>query len=186
MLLPLAMLLQAAVPQAPPPPTPTPPASQAQEMADLFSSMCIETAGGSVRAHGLDNAPGVVRPMTPDEMARVMPNTVVTEGWVVKSPHDAWAALWFAPVKRTCGLAVRAADPKSMQAALGLHLKAFYGSLGFPITQRADETAVERGVTVHRASWIIMAGTHQLAVIASFGDKPVGAYQHLMTFTVLH
>lgn len=179
MRLAFALLQAAALAQ----PAPT---AQGRDVIDLFATMCVETAGQSGRAHGFDQAPALGRPMTADEMARVMPGTVVTEGWITKSPNDAWAAIWFAPAKRTCGVTVRAADPAGLEAALTAKISAFYGSLGFPVTQRPDETAAEGGVTVHRASWIVTAGTHELAIIASFGDKPIGAHQHLMTFTMLH
>ena len=179
MMLTLALLLQAAAPPA----TITP---QGQEMVDLFGSLCVETALSPAKAHALDAQPAIARPMTTDELGRVMPGATATDGWIVKSPHDAWGALWFAPAKRTCGVTVRAADPAGLEAALDARLRGFYGTLGAPVSQRPDETVVEGGVTVHRASWTITAGTHELAVIASFADRPIGAHQHLMTFTMLH
>ena len=177
----LVLLLQAITPPATAPIT-----KQGQEVVDLFGSMCVETALKSTKAHLLDTQPAIARPMTLDELTKVMPGNVATEGWITKSPNDAWAALWFAPSKRSCGVTVREADPTGMEAALDAKLKAFYGAMGMHVTQRPDEASTESGVTVHRASWIIDIGTHQLAVIASFGDKPIGAQQHLMTATMLH
>lgn len=177
----LALLLQAAAPAAPPAVS-----AQGQEMVDLFGSFCVEAALDPARAHALDAQPALARAMTPDELTRAAPGTTASEGWIVKSPHDAWAALWFAPARRTCGVTVRAADPAGMETALAARLQRFYATLGLPVTQRPDETLTENGVTVHRAAWTITAGTHELAVIASFGDSPSGGHQHLMTFTMLH
>ena len=183
----VALLLQAAAPAVPPAPIAPPPVTpQGQEVVDLFGSLCVEAALNPVQAHALDAQPAMARAMTADELTRTAPDGAATQGWIVKSPHDAWAALWFAPARRTCGVTVRAADPAGMEAALGTRLHRFYEGLGFPVAQRPDETVVEQGVAVHRASWTITAGTHELAVIASFADRPLGAHQHLMTFTMLH
>ncbi|MDX5985613.1 hypothetical protein EJC47_15315 [Sphingomonas sp. TF3] len=175
-----ALLLQASTP----PPAPLV-SNQGQEVVDLFGSMCVETALKPTKAHIFDGQPETARSMTPDELNRVAPGAAATEGWIVRSPHDAWAALWFAPGKQTCGVTVRAADPTGMEAALNARLKTFYDSMGMQLSQRPDEISNEGGVTVHRASWTIDIGTHQLAVIASFAEKPIGAQQHLMTITML-
>lgn len=177
----LVLLLQAVTPPATPAVS-----SQGQEVVDLFESMCVETALSSTKAHVLDHQPAIARPMTADELTKVVPGGVATEGWITKSPHDAWAALWFAPSKRTCGVTVRAADPAGMETALGARLKAFYGVMNISVVQRPDETSTEDDVAVHRASWTVDLAGHQLAVIASFADKPIGAHQHLMTVTMLH
>jgi len=177
----LVLLLQAISPPATVPVT-----KQGQEVVDLFESMCVETALKPTKAHLLDTQPAIARPMTSEELTKVMPANAATEGWITKSPNDAWAALWFAPSKRSCGVTVREAEATGMEAALNARLKAFYGAMGMQITQRPDEIATESGVTVHRANWIIDIGTHQIAVIASFGEKPIVAQQHLMTATMLH
>lgn len=185
----LAMLLQAATPVAPPAATArpvTPPVTpQGAEMVDLFGGMCVETALSSAKAHALDSQPAIARAMTADELSRTAPGNSAQEGWIVQSPHDAWGALWFAPTRRTCGVTVRAADPVGMQAALDRRLLTFYGALGFMVMHRPDETLMEGGATVHRASWSITAGRHELSVIASFADRPIGGHQHLMTFSML-
>lgn len=144
-MLALALLLQAVAP-------PVAVSDQAREAVDLFGSMCVETALASTKAHLFDNQPAVARPMTPDELGKIMPGGAATEGWITRSPHDAWSALWFAPSKRTCGVTVRAADPAGMEATLGARLKAFYDTLGLTLTQRPDEISRESGVTVHCAS----------------------------------
>ena len=184
-MLALMLLLQAIAPPAAPPAA-AHVSDQGRDVVDLFGSMCVETALASTKAHLLDAQPGLARAMTPDERDKVMPGGVVTEGWITRSPHDAWAALWFAPSKRTCGVTVRAAEPAGMEAALGARLKAFYDTLGLTLVQRPDEISTENGVTVHHAGWTVDIGSHQVAVIASFGDRPIGAHQHLMTFTMLH
>lgn len=185
----LTLLLQAAMPAAPPTsplPITAPVTPQGEETVALFTSLCMETALDPAPAHQLlDSQPAAARAMTTDELARVMPGATATDGWILKSPHDAWAALWFAPARRTCGVTVRAAEPAGMETALNGRLQRFYGGLGFLVAQKPDEVAIENGVTVHRASWTVTAGAHELAVIASFADHPMAAHQHLMTFTML-
>ena len=177
----LALLIQAATPPATAPADP-----RAKDVVDLFEKACVEHVGDPAFARGFAT-PGIGRPMTPDELLKVDSTGSSTAGYIVKSPHDGSAALYLAPAKRTCGVEVREAGPVGMKPYLETSFRTFYGAMGATVaTARPDETITIDSITVHRSSWLVTLGAHQLAVIASFGDKPMGGHQHLMTFTFLH